>query len=350
MYRQKCRYHAAGCAFFAGPLFAVAFLAALSTAAKADEGNKAGALERNLANAQCQLIVLLPDEQKGYYRGRRFDWSGLIYAAVYQGHKYFGPWKETHDPLNHDDTAGPVEEFGMQVPLGYAEAKPGQPFIKIGVGLLEKIDEPEYRFWYPYKIIKPGSWQTTWGDDWIEFRQELSNGSQWGYQYVKRISLLPGEPGFVIDHRLRNTGTRPFTTNHYCHNFTRIDGYSIGPVYELTLPFAARPKDARGLKEVAAFKGQKLVFSREIKEGQDLFAELQGLGGGVADNEFRIENTRTGAGIRMVGDRALLKYNLYAARLALCPEPFIEFKLAPNEKVRWASRYTLYAKPYNGSH
>jgi hypothetical protein len=300
--------------------------------------------QRELSNQVCKLTVLLPDAEKGYYRGTRFDWSGLIYQATYQGHTFFGPWKTTHDALNHDDTAGPVEEFGMQTPLGYPEARTGQPFIKVGVGLLEKIDEPEYRFWYPYKIVKPGAWEIAVGDDWIEFRQELNSPGGWGNRYAKRISLEAGKPVFVIDHRLRNTGSRPFTTNHYCHNFTRIDGDPIGPVYEMTLPFEPSLKDTRGLKGVASFSKDKLSFSREIKEGEDLFTELPGTSGRMEDNQFRIVNTRTGAGIGMQGDQAPVKYNLYAARLALCPEPFSEFRLAPQQEIHWATRYTLSVK------
>jgi hypothetical protein len=302
---------------------------------------EAGLPQRELSNRVCKLTVLLPDAEKGYYRGTRFDWSGLIYQATYQGHTFFGPWKTSHDPLNHDDTAGPVEEFGMQVPLGYVEARTGQPFGKIGVGLLEKIEEPEYRFWYSYKLTKPGAWQITAGEDWIEFRQDLTSPAGWGYEYAKRIQLEPARPVFVIDHRLRNTGSRTFTTNHYCHNFTRIDADPVGPAYEMTLPFEPQVKDARGLDRVASFRKNKLVFRQEIKEGQDLFAQLLG-SGPVADNRFSIANVRSGAGIRMEGDRALAKYNLYAARLALCPEPFIEFKLPPREEFRWTTRYTLF--------
>jgi hypothetical protein len=46
--------------------------------------------------------------------------------------------------------------------LGYKEASPGEPFIKIGIGLLEKVDEPNYRFWQAYKIIKVGKWEVSY--------------------------------------------------------------------------------------------------------------------------------------------------------------------------------------------
>ncbi len=56
----------------------------------------------------------------------RVDWSG---------HTFFGEWKQSrHDPNGSDDVVGSAEEFGMSAPLGYADAKPGETFIKIDVG------------------------------------------------------------------------------------------------------------------------------------------------------------------------------------------------------------------------
>src|SRR5437016_5526211 len=65
-----------------------------------------------LKNNQLKLIVYLPDPEKGFYRGTRFDWSGVLGQVDFAGHKLFGPWKDKHDPTNYDDIIGPVEEFG----------------------------------------------------------------------------------------------------------------------------------------------------------------------------------------------------------------------------------------------
>src|SRR5262249_39244036 len=184
-----------------------------------DRSPEAVAPQKTLTNGVAQLTVLLPDPEKGYYRGTRFDWSGLILRASYKDHTFFGPWKTTHDPLFNDDVVGPAEEFGMQVPLGFRAAKAGETFLKISVGELETTGQREHQFWHVHKSIRHGAWTVTSGPDWLEFKQSLGHRAGWAYEYTKRIALKKSSPSFDIDHRLKNTGSRPFDTNHYCHNF-----------------------------------------------------------------------------------------------------------------------------------
>ena len=78
-----------------------------------------------ISNDEVRMKVYLPDPENGLYRGTRFDWSGVIGSVQYKGHEYFGYWKETHDPLVHEDLSGPVEGF-IDPGLGYKEAEPGE--------------------------------------------------------------------------------------------------------------------------------------------------------------------------------------------------------------------------------
>ncbi len=41
--------------------------------------------------------------------------------------------------------------------LGYNEAKPGEMFVKIGVGVLRKPDNSPYQFSKLYDIVNPGT-------------------------------------------------------------------------------------------------------------------------------------------------------------------------------------------------
>ena len=125
-----------------------------------------------ISNKEVRMEVYLPDPDKGLYRATRFDWSGVIGSVQYKGHEYFGYWKETHDPLVHEDLTGPVEGY-VEPGLGYADAETGGGFIRIGVGILEKEDEPEYNWMKTYKILDPGTWKIDQGDDWIAFTQEM---------------------------------------------------------------------------------------------------------------------------------------------------------------------------------
>jgi hypothetical protein len=299
--------------------------------------------QTTLTNGILTLRVMLPDAENGYYRGTRFDWSGVVSLVKYKEHVFFGEWKTTHDATNHDDIAGPVDEFGMFVPLGYNEAKVGEPFVKIGVGILTKVAEPEYRFWYPYKIIRPGTWKVDSGPDWIEFRQNLGSGNL-GYFYTKKILLRKGSPSFTIAHRLKNTGKARLSTNQYCHNFTMIDNQPIGSQYRLAFPFKPEPQDKAGLRGVGEFTANNLLFRREIKDGESLFAKLKGLTGRVTDNAVTVENAKTHAGLHIKGNVAVTSFNLFAAPLAVCPEPFIQIELEPGQEKAWEASYEFFTR------
>ncbi len=167
----------------------------------------AGYPEAAISNGQIRAKLMLPDPENGSYRGTRFDWSGIISSLEYQGHEYFGQWYERHDPKIHDAITGPVEEFRTNnAGLGYDEARPGGTFIRIGVGVARKPDEPAYRLFATYDIVDPGKRTLRSGPDWIEFVHELSSADGYGYVYRKTIRLTKGKPELVIEHSLKNTG------------------------------------------------------------------------------------------------------------------------------------------------
>ena len=130
--------------------------------------------QAEISNASVRATLYLPDAQSGYYRGTRFDWSGVIASLKWNGHEYFGQWFDRHDPKIHDAITGPVEEFLTgESGLGYAEAKPGESFVRIGVGAVRKPDEPAYRRFETYEIVDSGKWTVNKGSDQIEFVHEL---------------------------------------------------------------------------------------------------------------------------------------------------------------------------------
>lgn len=73
---------------------------------------------------KLKITLHIPDGMKGYYRGTRFDWSGVFASIDYNGINYAEPWFENYSPLMHDAVCGPTEEFS---PIGYDEVKSGEP-------------------------------------------------------------------------------------------------------------------------------------------------------------------------------------------------------------------------------
>ncbi|MCB1019855.1 MAG: hypothetical protein KDC27_07995 [Acidobacteria bacterium] len=293
-------------------------------------------------NGLIQANVWLPDPQNGYYRGTRFDWSGAISSLRFAGHEYFGEWQQSDDPYLHDRITGPVEEYRThEKGLGYDEAKPGGTFLRIGVGVVEKPEEDDYRWTFSYPVKDPGKWTIRKGENWIEFEQEaLDPSSGYGYRLRKRLTLPPGKAQLIIDHTLENIGSKRIETNVYNHNFFVLDNQPTGP--DFSVRFAFPPKADRDWKGYVEIEGDTLRYTKELPQGQSVIALLDGFSGEPDDHSFAIENRAVGAGVRMQADKPLSKLQFWSPRTTLCPEPFIELALAPGESDRWTLYYEFY--------
>ena len=295
--------------------------------------------QAELSNSSIRATLYLPDAQQGYYRGTRFDWSGAISSLKWNGHEYFGPWFERHDPKIHDAITGPVEEFLTgDSGLGYAEAKPGESFVRIGVGAVRKPEEPAYRRFETYEIVDPGKWTIKQSTSSMEFVHEL--GDTAGYAYVYRKTLRLIKDSLVLEHRLRNTGRKPIATSVYNHNFFTLDRQPTGPDIVVRFPFD--PRAARALNGLAEVRGKELVFLKEFVKGQTVFTEVEGFGTTAKDYDLRIENRRSGAGVRITGDRPLSKLLFWSAGLTVCPEPYIDASVEPGKESSWRITYQFY--------
>jgi hypothetical protein len=311
--------------------------------------------QTKLSNGVLDATIYLPDAEKGFYRGTRFDWAGVISSLEYKGHSYFGPFFEKFnssvrdvvigDPIEagvNSAASGPVEEFigADGSALGYVGAKPGEAFCKIGVGSLRKTDNASYSSYTNYSILDGGKRVVRSGLGWIEFTQQLHCGSGYGYSYTKTIRLLENTPEMTIEHRLVNTGEKPIETRVYDHNFLTIDHQSTGPDVVISFPFLPVPNKAMG--RLARVRGNQLVFSKDLT-GHDTFDQkFTGFGNTAIDYQIQIENHSTGAGVTIRGDRPLVNVEVWAVRTAVAPEPHVEIKVAAGREFTWKYTYRFY--------
>jgi hypothetical protein len=300
--------------------------------------------QSRISNGSIDAKLYLPDSESGYYRGTRFDWSGVIPSLRYKGHEYFGQWFERYDPKTHDAIAGPVEEFlTRDAGLGYQDAKPGGSFIRIGVGVVRKPDEPAYQRFNTYEIVNPGRRSIRKGRDWIEFTHELSSDTGYAYVYKKTVRLAKGKPVLTLEHTLRNTGRLAIETSVYDHNFFVIDGQPTGPESVVRFPFEARA--TKSLQDLAEVRAGQLVYLKELAKGQSVFTELEGFGSTAQDYDIRLENKTAGAGVRIIGDRPIAKLVFWSIRTTFCPEPYIDLKIEPGSESAWKITYEFYTLP-----
>jgi hypothetical protein len=309
--------------------------------------------EAEISNSQLRVKIFLPDQSHGYYHATRFDWSGVIYSLRFKGHEYYGPWFQKTDPKVHDFVyqgpdivagpctaiTGPVDEFA---PLGWDQATPGSNFIKIGVGALVKTAEGKYDMFTLYKVADSGKWTIAKTPDSVTFTQEIADKSSgYGYSYQKIVRLADDKPEMILEHSLKNSGTRAIGTRVYNHNFLVLDGRPPGPGFVITVPFriqTPRPPN----KELAEIRGNQIVYLKTLQGRDIVTTPLVGFGDTPADNDIRIENGKIGAGMRITSDRPLASESLWSIRAVLAMEPFVSITIEPGNEFRWRSTYSYY--------
>lgn len=297
-----------------------------------------------ITNGLIQAELMLPDAQHGSYQGTRFDWSGVISSLQYKDHQYFARWYEHHDPKIHDAITGPVEEFRTNDSgLGYDETKVGGTFVRIGIGRVRKPDEKAYRPYDTYEVVDPGKWTVRKHKDRIEFTQRLRSDEGYAYVYTKTVRLVKGKPQLLLEHSLKNTGTRTIDTTQYNHNFFVIDHEVVGP--DVVAKFVFAPAATRGFKDRADIVGDEIHFPRDIEGKNGVFSELTGSQNDVKDYDFKVENLKTGAGVHFTSDQPLLKVNFWAISTVAAIEPYIHLKIEPGNEAHWAIRYDFYTFP-----
>ena len=294
-------------------------------------------LQTEITNGLITAKLHLPDAEQGYYLGSRFDWSGIIPELKFQGHDYFGEWNPVRDPKLHDAISGPVEEF-MQI--GYDEAPVGGEFLRIGIGGLRKATDAAFeRFGY-YEFSNPGKWTINKAKDHLVFTHQIDDVAGYSYLYQKTVRLVKDKPEMILEHTLKNTGKKAIATSVYNHNFFTIDYQPTGP--DLVVKFAFPITVARE-SPLLRINEHQVEFVRvfEPKETAQLVG-VQGFSDNANDYDFRIENRKTGAGVRITGDKPITRIVFWACNTTACPEPYIDFDIQPGESFSWNIVYRFY--------
>jgi hypothetical protein len=294
--------------------------------------------QADLSNGIIHARFYLPDTSKGYYRGSRFDWSGVMPVLEYKGHSYSGLWFEHYAPTIHDAIMGPVESFD---PIGYERAGPTGGFVAIGIGVLARSGEAAYSPFHYYNVLNPGEWKVKKSSDKLAFTQTLQD-TVCSYVYEKTLQLTKGKPRLVIRHRLKNTGQQTIETNVYDHNLLLLDHQPVGPGLVFSFPFNLTGTEERRIGTVADIRDRQISFLQKPVKHEDVYAVLGGYGKGAGDYDIKMENRHTGAGVRITSDRPLSKLVFWGSSTIACPEPYIHVKVAPGDVFTWDITYEFY--------
>ena len=291
-----------------------------------------------ISNDALKISLHAPDRVEGYYRGTRFDWAGVFAGIEYRGINYAEQWFESYSPVMHDAVCGPAEEFS---PIGLDEAAPGEPFLKIGVGVLEKM-EGEYDRFKLHNILDSGRRTLCVTENSAVFGHFISHDNGYGYEYVKEISIT-GKSSFRISHTLRNTGKRHLKGNVYNHNFYTLGALRTGEARRLDFPF--RPEgDWRAEYSEVGFTENGIRFTRNLLKGESVFTgNLHEAGKGMtgSPNSFELRDTDTGCAVKAFCAVPMTKSVFWSNHRIACIEPYMDFDIAPGETMDFDIDYIL---------
>ena len=123
-----------------------------------------------------------------------------------------------------------------------------------------------------------------------------------------------------------------------------LDRQAPGPDFTFRVPFqiqlARQPH-----KELAEIRSNEIVFMKPVSAEDQLAVPIHGFGDNASDAEIVIENRKVGAGVRITGDRPLVRNLLWSIRNVLAIEPYIAIEIQPGAEFTWKNMFEYYTLP-----
>jgi hypothetical protein len=274
------------------------------------------------------------------YRGSRFDRTGFITQVRLKDGNHTFCTAERLQPGLGSGGVGICSEFGIFTPIGYDTACVGEPFPKLGVGMLIKPDLTPYDFSSPYPVI-PYDVQVETGCEVLQFHTEMEECQGFAASLTKRISIDGAR--LIIVYLLSNTGNKSIRTEEYTHNFMRIDGHDYGPDYKLTFSF---PIEIENIEPV--YTPQVLrVSSNDVRINavpqQDVYFNPTIPSGG---NElyWELVHEPSSVGVRETCTFPIDKLAVWGAAHVVSPEVFAVIDLKPGESQTWQRTFDFFLR------
>ena len=287
-----------------------------------------------LKNSNLEVLIDAPLEN---YRNPRFDWTGKIVSIKF---KKIPVTTIENKTVDNDLFYGKglYNEFGIDSALGFNEAKTGDWFHKIGIGLLKK-DHNQYKFDNQYKI-KPATFRVSKKSNVILIRCTSDQINGYSYVLTKQIELLDCK--LKINYSLLNTGEKKIVTDEYTHNFIAMNDASAATNNLLKFPFQLKPllfEENVNPENKVVLGVDHIAFKSTPKE-QFYFSNLSG--SESIEASWELINHKTCIGLKETGNFKTNKINLWGWEHVISPELFVRIDIAPQETQEWSRTYDFY--------
>ncbi len=286
-----------------------------------------------LKNESLDVVVFLPDDEKGFYRGRRFE-GGLVGRVTTPGGRVF-----IGSPKSPGGASmGICSEFIQLIPLN----PEGSHVLRVGQGAFKAEGKGPWKD-RDFQRDQLAPWIIETSAQSVTMKQAYGESPGHAYHLEKHIVLDPSQPKLQVSWTLKNTGTLPLNTRHYSHNWLGLNGKTISTDLELHLPFDFMP-------HVSEFSGRNgfrmrprgLVFEpvEKLNPGSASFLGTVLMEERKTDeNQAWLRDRATGSSVWIVNDWSPFSIAIYVDSKGYCPESFITIELNPGEQRQWSSVY-----------
>lgn len=269
------------------------------------------------------------------YAGTRFDWTGFVTQVILdQQHTFCVP--EDYTPGKGTGGIGLCNEFGIDMPVGYEDILPGDAFPKFGVGLLTRLDEPTYSFWYPHVIASQFPVEIEASPTRVTFTVQPLECNGFAARLVKTLSVQDNR--LTVDYTFTNTGSKAIHTNEYNHNFCAIDRTTVGPDYQITFAKCQGFEQENELTQALDLEGNRLSL-RHVPE-QAFYCRIAGAE--KSDQpQWSILHVPTGIRMSETDNFEPTRIACWGTSHVFSVEVFKSIDLLPGEIARWSRTYTF---------
>lgn len=284
-----------------------------------------------IENRRLAVDIALPGEA---YRRSRFDWTAFITQVTLDGRHTFCVTEGLAGVVGNTGGIGLCNEFGIRGALGYDDAVPGQEFVKLGVGLLTRDSARPYFFAHEYRI-RPFPISHRVERDRVTFTIEPLACRGIAARLEKTVRIAGDR--LSLEYRLDNVGSRPISTDEYCHNFIAIDGHPTGPANRLRTSFTLAPRTSN---EAFTANGASIRWPQT----PDRFFHCQIDGFGVGPSWWMLSHDPSGICVRERTDCAWSSFALYGTPRLISPEAFVAVDVAPGATRCWRREYRFWQR------
>jgi hypothetical protein len=305
-------------------------------------------------------------EPDSVYNGTRFDWTGFItQVELDKKHTFCVP--ESYTPGEGTGGWGICNEFGNEKAVGYEDARPGEPFPKLGIGLLKRPNSAPYNFLRLHEIVQHFPIEVQTSEAEARFVVEPLDCRGYAARLIKTVGVH--DNWLEIAYKLENVGTRPIDTHEYAHNFIGIDKNLLGPDYCLRLPYPIRLENLAGafrkmappiLRLLPGFLLDRLIARIALPgmkvvqiEGNEIGFRAtpskplycRPLGFSKTDSfQWEITHRSSGVGLREYDDFNPSRVVVWGTTHVLSAEIYVDIRLQPGETQTWLRRYEFFTK------